>query len=246
MRVAGGIGVNETPGRIDQIHAGTKPIERIDEGRDFRRLELEHSADQHGAPDMRRDQPHLPARLVVDEAVSLVAEHSEDGRADRRPVDDRAQEIDEALGLGPLTIQFALGEFAERHQVGGRNRLFEVAEKVPLGGRIDLLKESNRQRPLESEAVRDRDVVDADVLAEKPGAGAADEAGGPFDGALPKRRINGGIVNDADQVAQLLLIMQNRLTSAGSETDRKCDTVFIQKRHSLGNIPRGKIAVMLL
>ena len=75
-RVAGGIGMNQAPGRIDQIHAGTEPIERIDEGRDFRRLELEHSADQYGAPDMRRDQPHLPARLVVDDAVPLVAEDS--------------------------------------------------------------------------------------------------------------------------------------------------------------------------
>ena len=36
-RMAGGIGVNETPVRIDEIHARTEPIERIDEGRDFRR-----------------------------------------------------------------------------------------------------------------------------------------------------------------------------------------------------------------
>ena len=125
-----------------------------------------------------------------------------------RPVDDRAQEIDQALGLGPLTIQFALGEFAERHQVGGRNRLFEVAEKVPLCGRIDLLKESNRQRRLESNAVRDRRVRNADILAEKSAAGAADKAGDPFDGALPKRRFDGGVVNGADQVTQPLLIME--------------------------------------
>ncbi len=78
-RIAGGIGVNQTSGRIDEIHARTKPVERIDESRDFRGLELEHSADQHGAPDMRSDQPHLPTCLVIDHAVSLVAEHSEDG-----------------------------------------------------------------------------------------------------------------------------------------------------------------------
>jgi hypothetical protein len=179
--------MNQTPGRIDQIHAGTEPIERIDEVRDFRRLELEHSANQHGSPDMRRDQPHLPARLVVDDAVPFVAEDSENGGADGRPVDDRAQEIDQALGLGPLTIQFALGEFADRHQVGGRNRLFKVAEKVPLCGRIDLLKESNRQRRLESNAVRDRRVRNADILAEKSATGTADKAGDPFDGTLPKR-----------------------------------------------------------
>ena len=44
--IAGGIGVNETPARIDQIHARAEPIERIDECRDFRGLELEHPADQ--------------------------------------------------------------------------------------------------------------------------------------------------------------------------------------------------------
>ena len=52
----------------------------------------------------------------------------------------------------------------------------------------------------------------SDVLAEQPGAGAADKAGAPFESALPKRGIDGRIVNDADQVAQALLIMRNRLT----------------------------------
>ena len=161
--------MNESPVRIDEIHARAKPIERIDECRDFRRLELEHSADQHGAPDMRSDQPHMPTRLIVDEAVSPAAEHSEDGRADRCPVDHRTQEIDQSLRLGPLTIQVGLGEFCERHQVGGRNRHFEVAEKVPLRGRIDLLKEGNRQRPLESDARAGLDAVQGtDVLAEQP------------------------------------------------------------------------------
>ena len=102
--MAGGIGVDEAPARIDEKHARSQPIERIDERRDFRRLELEHSANQHGTPDVRRDQTHLPARAVIDDAVSLVAEDSEDGRADRRPVDNGAQEIDDSLGLGPLTI----------------------------------------------------------------------------------------------------------------------------------------------
>jgi hypothetical protein len=93
---------------------------------------------------MRRDQPHLPAGVVVDEAVSLVPEHPEYRYADRRPVDHGAQEIDQALGFGPLTIQLTLGEFIDRHQVGGGNRLFKVAEKVALCGRVDLLKQSNR------------------------------------------------------------------------------------------------------
>ena len=126
-----------------------------------------------------------------------------------RPVDNRAEEIDQALRLGPLTIQFGLGEFAERHQVGGRNRLFEVAEKVPLCGRIDLLKEGDRQRRLESERGAGSTACwDADILAEKPAAGSRRQSRRPVRWRSPKGRIDGGIVNDADQVAQPLLIME--------------------------------------
>jgi hypothetical protein len=46
----------------------------------------------------------LPARPVIDKAVSLVAEHAEYGRADCRPVENGAYEIDQALGLRPLTV----------------------------------------------------------------------------------------------------------------------------------------------
>ena len=102
--IAGCIGVDETRARIDEKHARSQPVERIDERRDLRRLELEHSANQHGTSDVRRNQTHLPTRAIIDDAVSLVAEDSEDGRADRRPVDDGTQEIDDSLGFGPLTI----------------------------------------------------------------------------------------------------------------------------------------------
>src|SRR5712691_9392861 len=47
------------------------------------------------------------------------------------------------------------------------------------------------------------------VLAEKPRSDPANERCSPFDGILPKRLIDGGIVNDADQVAQPLTILAN-------------------------------------
>ena len=102
---AGGIGVNEAPFRVDEIHARAEPIEGIDEGRHFAGLELEHPADQDGPPDVRSDQSHLPARPVIDKAVSLVTEHAEYGRADGRPVENGAYEIDQALRLRPFAIQ---------------------------------------------------------------------------------------------------------------------------------------------
>jgi|SRR5215470_16933410 len=87
---AGGVGVNEAPFCVDEIHARAEPIDCIDKCRDLRSLELKHSANQHGASDVRNDQPHLPARPVIDNAVSLVAEHSEYGRTDCTPVDNGA------------------------------------------------------------------------------------------------------------------------------------------------------------
>jgi hypothetical protein len=177
--------MNEPPFRVDEIHARAEPIERIYKCRDFRSLEFKHSADQHRTSDVRSDQPHLPARPVIDKAVSLVAEHPEYGRADCRPIEDGAYEIDEALRLRPLAIEFGLGKFFERYQVGGRNRLFDVAEKVRLCRRINRFKQSNRQ-PLKSEIIGNSCVACADILVEKPGRGTADEIRRLFHGAPPK------------------------------------------------------------
>jgi hypothetical protein len=182
------------------------PIEGIDECRHFPGLELEHPANQDGTPDVRSDQSHLPARPLIDKAVSLVAEHAEYGRADRRPVENRADEIDQALRLRPLTIQFGLAEFSKRDQVGGRNRLLDVSEKVRLCGWIDRFEQGDRQ-PLESELMLADGVAGTDILVDERGPGTADEVGRPLDGALPEGRVDGGIVDDAYQVAQSLLIV---------------------------------------
>jgi hypothetical protein len=198
--------VNEAPVRIDEIHARAESVEGIDECRDFAGLELEHPADQDGTPDVRSDQSHLPARPLIDKAVPLVAEHAEYRRAERRPVENRADEVDQALRLRPLTIQFGLAEFAKRDQVGGRNRLLDVSEKMRLCGGIDRFEQGDRQ-PLESELMLGNGVVGTDILVDERSPGPADEIGRPFDGALPKGRVDGGIVDDADQVAQSLLIV---------------------------------------
>ena len=198
--------MNEAPFRVDEIHARAESIECIYECRDFRGLELKHPANQDGTPDVRSDQPHLPARPVIDNAVSLVAEHSEYGRADCSPVENGAYEIDEALRLRPLTIYFGLGEFFKRYQIGDRNRLLDVSEKERLCGWINRFKQSDR-RPLKSEIMWHSGVAGANILANKPGCGTADEIGRPFDSALPKRGIDGSIVDEADQIAQLLPII---------------------------------------
>ena len=79
---------------------------------------------------------------------------------------------------------------------------------MPLRGGINLPKELDPQMHVKSEPVGHRGVLDTDVFAEEPASGAADELDGPFDGVLPTRGIDGSIVDDADQIAELLSIME--------------------------------------
>jgi hypothetical protein len=50
-------------------------------------------------------------------------------------------------------------------------------------------------------------VAGANILADERGPGTTYEICRPFDSALPKRRVDCGIVDDADQIAQPLLII---------------------------------------
>ena len=79
-------------------------------------------------------------RFVIDEAVALVAEDPEHGHACCRPVENGADEVDEALGPSPFPIETGRSEFIVRHQIGSRDRLFDLGEKVSDGGRINLSK----------------------------------------------------------------------------------------------------------
>ena len=47
--VAGRVGVNDAPVRIDQEHAGAETVERVGEGRGFGGLEVDQPADQDRA-----------------------------------------------------------------------------------------------------------------------------------------------------------------------------------------------------
>ena len=105
-----------------------------------------------------------------------------------------------------MTIQFGLSEFSKRDQIRGRNRLLDVSEKVRLCSGIDRFEERDR-KSLESKLMLGDGVAGADILVDERSPGTADEIGCPFDGALPERWVDGGIVDDANQVAQSLLIV---------------------------------------
>ena len=112
--VAAGIGVNDAAVRVDQEHAGAEAVERIGEGRRFGGLEVDRPADQHRAADVRHDEPHAPARLVVDDAVALVPEDAEHGGARRRLVEHGADEVDQALRPRPFLVEAGLDELRRR------------------------------------------------------------------------------------------------------------------------------------
>jgi hypothetical protein len=197
----GSIGVNDTPARIDKIQAGFEPIERIGECPGLRDLQIEHSGNYHRAANVRSDQPHAMTRFVIDEAVALMAEDPEHDHAGCRSVEHRTDEVDKPLRPSPFLIKSGRSEFIVWHQVGSGDRLFDLCEKVSGCGCMYLSNQCDRQWPNNSEAVKCQAMLCIYVLAEKPRAGAAHEIGGPFDGILPKRLIDGGIVDDADQIA---------------------------------------------
>jgi hypothetical protein len=85
--VAGGVGMDHARARVDEEHAGAETVERIGECRHLDRLEIDHLADQHGAAQVRREQPQAPARVVVGNAIAFMAEDHEGGDAGRRSLE---------------------------------------------------------------------------------------------------------------------------------------------------------------
>ena len=129
--VAGRIGMDDAANRIDQEHAGRDTVERIGEGCSFRGLEIDRLADQNGAPDMRNDESHAPARIVVDEAVALVTKDAEHCDAGRGLLQHGCDEVHQARRLRPFAIESGLEEFVVRNQIGGGDRPFDLGRKCP-------------------------------------------------------------------------------------------------------------------
>jgi hypothetical protein len=128
------IGMNDTSVRIDEIQAGFEPIERIGECPGLRNAQIEHSGNQNRAANVRSDQAHAMTRFVIDEAVALMAEDPEHDHAGCRSVEHDTDEVDKPLRPSPFPIKSGRSEFIVRHQVGSRDRLFDLCEKVSRCG----------------------------------------------------------------------------------------------------------------
>ncbi len=75
---------------------------------------------------MRPDEPHVPARLVVDRTVALVPKHADHRRVRRRFVEHADHEIDQALRLRPLPIEPGREELMVGNDVADGGRLVDV------------------------------------------------------------------------------------------------------------------------
>ena len=73
--------MDHPPAGVDQEQAGADAVEGIGECGRFGGLEIDQLADQHRAANVRDDQAHAPAHLVVDDAIPLVTEDAEKGDA---------------------------------------------------------------------------------------------------------------------------------------------------------------------
>src|SRR5205085_4377067 len=103
--VACGVGMNDAAAGIDETHAHAETIERVRERRSLRCLQIKHSSDQNRPADMRNDQPHPMPCFVINHAVSLTAEDTEQGCAGCRFVENGTDEIDETLRPHPFPIK---------------------------------------------------------------------------------------------------------------------------------------------
>ncbi len=102
MAWAAALAWTRRPAGIDEAHARAQPVQGIGQRRALGGLEIEHSGDQNRAADVGDDQAHALAHLVIDDAIALVAKHSEHRHAGGRLVEGTAgSEVDQALLAAP-------------------------------------------------------------------------------------------------------------------------------------------------
>src|SRR3974390_3239836 len=99
------IGVDDACISVDQKHRRRKSVERISQRRRLNLVQINNLANVYGAPEMRHQQPHASARLVVDHAIAMVPGHDDGSRASYRFIKDRIEGIAISLRLRPLLVK---------------------------------------------------------------------------------------------------------------------------------------------
>jgi hypothetical protein len=81
--MSAGVGMNKPASCVHQEHARYQTIERVGERSRFDLVKVDDLADRNGAPKMRGEQSHAPARSVIDKTVTLMSRDCKEGVACR-------------------------------------------------------------------------------------------------------------------------------------------------------------------
>ena len=158
-------------------------------------------------PDMGRDELHPPVGGSVGEAVTFVAQHSQQCEAGRRTLEERRDHVDEPLRPYPFGEEPGLGEFIVAVERRYRHGVADVEiEHCRDERRVqkDVLVEIGLQpfvlvarREMHVRLGRDR------IFGNQEGEIAADEAGDLLERRPPPGRIDGAIIDLANQWRKL-------------------------------------------
>jgi hypothetical protein len=194
--------VDDASSRIDNAHPRAEAIERLGEARGIRLPEIDKSADEHRAADMRNDEAHAPARFIVDKTVGFAAKHPEQRHAGRRFIEHRRYGIHQALRARPLLIKPRFQELLVRDEIRYCDQLLDLGEVLDGRGGIEFYIFIE----IELSIIR----VSAKLIMDTAAPGgwalgidcrrrAADEVPGLADHVAPQRGINRCVVDLADE-----------------------------------------------
>src|SRR6266849_787148 len=126
--MAGGVGMDDAPVRVDEEHAGAETVEGVGECCGFGGLQINHLADKHCTTHMRNDKAHAPAHFVVDHAAGFVSNDAQICTARQRLFEHYVCRIRPALRLCPLLIEASLAKFVVGHEVCNARDLLYIKE----------------------------------------------------------------------------------------------------------------------
>jgi hypothetical protein len=195
--------LDDASARVEQKHAGAELVESIGQCRGFRGLAFHGRADQHRAAQVRSDQTHALAHLVVGYAIPFLTEDAEEGHARRRFLADGPCKVHQVPRRRPLLVEASIDELVIGKEIDCGDGLLDLGEEFAGDGRIEL----GISVEVELLVVRvESIIVIVDVQALLSGIPridrrrrAADEVAGLAEDLGPQRRIECRIVDVADE-----------------------------------------------
>src|SRR6267142_2747133 len=195
------VGVDDPTVSVDKDHAGTQSIENIGKAHRFGLLAMDGLADQQGATDVGYQERHAPPHFVVDQAVRLMAYHTEKRTTCRRFLDHCAGDVDPAMRPRPLLVKAAAAKLFVGHEVRGAHDLFDAeARRVRrrIEFRIALRIDLQAVRVGADITIQDLGLAQG-VFREKSARMAPGKAGDFIEDVVSLRGVDYGVVDITSQ-----------------------------------------------